>query len=472
MRMIIGTVLIVLILLLSGDRCTYPARLVAQAQQVVNPFPMLFQAAKQNNAMALALLQQQVIARQNHHWLALSIELLSIEQAYQLVTLVDDAQYRRQLFSKLADRGHLNSQFQYALMIDDPQRRLRLLTKVAEQGHVQSILASYHLASALDATAVAQTWLTEAANYDEKLALVYADYLWQQQGSAAALDYLRAEKYADMAKVKQALVMLEQSNANLVASAAISGYQQSCSVKLQMVASTIQGVSQALQLANQFSQDPRFNDFPVCINPPLWLEFSALDCSNDPNTRMSCRIEPLMELSTDIAFTHVIVIGQNGIANVHNGLMYLDLQDDYDVFVHEFAHFAGFVDEYPISSLMAAQFCAQQQAPNLVFESQPPDIKDTHFAPYLQESPNLQLTETLTCQNVGTRAFKPVSEITFLEHHDIGEVPDVYLRIWRDRLVYSDGLTPVYVNFAQWSDARGETQRAQYWWHRYNNYLL
>ena len=37
---------------------------------------------------------------------------------------------------------------------------------------------------------------------------------------------------------------------------------------------------------------------------------------------------------------------KKGKANVHNGIMFIDRQDSYDVFINELAHFAGFIDEY------------------------------------------------------------------------------------------------------------------------------
>lgn len=231
-----------------------------------------------------------------------------------------------------------------------------------------------------------------------------------------------------------------------------------CPMVLQFVAANAEGIDFIQAHIDNFKSDKRLAALPICINQPVWFEIDDMSCSNNADERLKCDIAPLIKLADLRDFTHAIVVGESGKANVHNGIMYLDYKDSYSVFVHELAHFAGFVDEYPLSGELADNICKTQSHPNI-----------SVFVPNIRHSNNLIAVRT--CDNHTNQAFKLVKEMTFMEYHDVGLIPQQYLDIWKQRLISVEQLTPAYVNFAQYYEELGDAANADRWWHDYQQYL-
>lgn len=231
-----------------------------------------------------------------------------------------------------------------------------------------------------------------------------------------------------------------------------------CSMVLQFVATHQDGINLVKSHIDRFTSDNRLESLPICINQPVWFETSEMSCSTNADERLKCDISPLIKLADKRNFTHAVVVGKSGKANVHNGIMYLDYNDRYSVFVHELAHFAGFVDEYPLSTELANDICKPQAHPNI-----------TVFVPSIKRSNDL--TAVRTCDNHINQSFKLVQEMTFMEYHDVGIIPQQYLEIWKQRLQSVGQLTPAYVNFAQYYEALGDATNAEKWWQDYQQYL-
>jgi hypothetical protein len=429
-------------------------------------------SARQHNEKALTALIQQAISEQQHHWIKHAAILADTQQHYQLAMSTVDNSLKKILLRAAGKKGHADSQYQFAMQYRDGGIKLRELEKAAEQGQTQAILDTYYLAVRLHKVDLARRWEPQAALLDHSIAIAYANRLWKEQGAQSAISFLQNQQLSHMPQVQNILQIINLATVQTSAYPANQFSDNSCVVKLQLIASTIPAIKKALSIITKYTSDARFQHLPVCVFAPVWLEYSQLSCSNDPEIRLNCQLAPLSALAKQINFSHAIVIGQQGIANVNNGLMYLDENDDYTVFLHEFAHFAGFIDEYPIKHAMAEQFCTPGWAPNLVFQQQIPKLNDTHFGKYSQYHKTLKITEAQTCKNMKVRAYKPVDATTFMEHHDIGNIPDIYIQIWQERLSKPIVLTPIFVNFAQWHDQLGESEKAQYWWQKYEKFRL
>jgi hypothetical protein len=170
---------------------------------------------------------------------------------------------------------------------------------------------------------------------------------------------------------------------------------------------------------------------------------------------------PLLDISDDDAGGEVVlgeavhvarhseggvIVTDRGKANVDNGVMYLDIADDYAVFVHELAHFAGFVDEYPMSAQQANIVCRSVKAPNLVVEGELTYQPISRIQEWRTLDQSLSLSVSRTCEKVGVTAYKPSTAMTFLEHHDIGHIPPIYLALWRSQ-IESKGLPTLRDHF-------------------------
>ena len=158
-----------------------------------------------------------------------------------------------------------------------------------------------------------------------------------------------------------------------------------------------------------------------------------------------------------------MVLAKSGKANVNNGVMYLDVGDTYSVFVHELAHFVGFVDEYPLTRSFAKEYCARKSAPNLVF------LGALTYAPLsnIEYWQSIEFPVTLypsrTCNNIGVASFKPSDRITFMENHDAKYIPPIYLSIWSSLLNNPRAQRPIAMNLFQYYEQAGNTQKAAYW---------
>jgi hypothetical protein len=244
-----------------------------------------------------------------------------------------------------------------------------------------------------------------------------------------------------------------------------------CLQQILLVSTELESLVQASRFMQLFQSDKRLTSLPICIAPQIVFAPDLLPCRNEnQQSRISCDIKPLAPKLENKQFTHLVVFAKQGKAYVHNGIMYLDQQDTYDVFVHELAHFAGFVDEYPLSAELAKRVCNEAKAPNLVFKQVSQDQIDTRYWQQLKQKTDVALTPARTCDNHATQAFKPSAKMTFMEYYDVTRIPDFYLTAWHKALQRQQNLTPAFINFAQAFDEQPSALQAQYWRKRYEQY--
>jgi|GEM_PF-2878058 len=160
-----------------------------------------------------------------------------------------------------------------------------------------------------------------------------------------------------------------------------------------------------------------------------------------------------------------VVVGETGIANTLNGQVHISLDADADVLIHELGHTLGLADEYPMRYELAMQFCSGQfrfdplnlkiTQSDLINQQQYEDLKARlPWAEYL-EQPIATKTElggnvywrlgssdvskpglfpAATCDGTPYQAWKPVAERTFMEQHETGSVPELYLKLLQQSL--------------------------------------
>lgn len=234
---------------------------------------------------------------------------------------------------------------------------------------------------------------------------------------------------------------------------------QTCAQQLLFVTGEAKSLAQAEKFKQQFFEDQRLQSLSICIQPLIWFNPEVVQCASttEGNNRISCDLSLLANELKSQQFTHLVVFTDIGKANVHNGIMYLDQQDTYDVFVHELAHFSGFVDEYPLSKDMASVMCDGEDAPNLVFGN--------------RDNNSSQLTAARTCDNHPNQAYKTSKRLTFMEYHDVAYIPPQYLTAWQSSLLEQQNSPSAHVNFAQFYEANNNSQEGQFWRAKYQTYL-
>ncbi|MDF2180222.1 hypothetical protein P2G88_18355 [Aliiglaciecola sp. CAU 1673] len=435
----------------------------------------LYLAVQGGSEEALRQLSDYASQSNDPYWLQQAALLGDAEAYYSLAMQEDNESKQQRIMSRAAEAGHAKAQYELALLSDDLNRRIKWLQQSAEQDYLPAVIALYQWYLADLQPEAAQPWLEKAAQSDGPSALLLARTLWRQG------EYEQAKQYferADELKVPQAgdyLKLISQNwrnqAVNKVNIAAVNNTQQ-CAIKIQPLALSLENLIQYKQLASNFKQDKRLQDLPICLGTPLWLKPDTLACSDNwqGSRRLGCDASKLDSLPLDADFTHVLVLAELGKANVNNGIMYLDLGDTYSVFVHELAHFSGFVDEYPLSSEMAEQVCQPHHpAPNLVFV-EGDEVMTAASEKWGEAQQGWKLARARTCNNHAMQAYKASDSLTFMEYHDQEYIPELYLALWKASLEQQETLLPAYINIAQALEERGRLDAAQRWWQRHARY--
>ncbi|WP_297820367.1 hypothetical protein [uncultured Paraglaciecola sp.] len=313
-----------------------------------------------------------------------------------------------------------------------------------------------------------------------------------EQQLAAGLALWRDKKYQQSAQVfsllgskkmnedLQSLTKLYQyhtaafnKNQNSEFMQQLSTLPSDCKQKLLFVTADLESLVQAESFRSRFAQDPRLKSLPICIYDMTWFDPVDIACEENwhQSGRLGCQLLSLAEKLKRLPFTHLVMFANKGKANVHNGVMFLDRQDTYDVFIHELAHFSGFIDEYPLSQALAKRVCAGVDAPNIVFQQAKKLKADRQYWQSIGLKNNTGIFTARTCDNHSTQAFKASKQLTFMEYHDTGFIPYSYLMAWQRQLQITPNQPSAHINFAQLYEQSDNLSESQFWRARYQQYL-
>lgn len=456
--------------MLSADHCRYSPRLLGHSYERHSTPSDLFVASLNGSTSGLALLGTYAVQTADQHWLKITAQLGIADSYYHLAMLQTDQQAHFDYLRLAAQSGHPESQFELFLSAKSPSQKLVWLERSAASFYQPAVVALYQWHMLRGKEQQAQPYLVQAAKFDGASALVLARQLWRQGEYNSALQEFTSSLNLGNLQATHYLNHIHWFGQHIVKSAPVaqtkpeSVLRDACVMQLQFVSTSIDGVMKASQFIQNFNSDKRLRALPICIEQPLWVEPKQLKCQNQssPSGRLSCDLLQLSQIVAGVNFTHLAVVGDSGKANVDNGIMYLDLADDYNVFIHELAHFVGFVDEYPLTAQMAKQVCARQGAPNLVFVRDDTDAQDPMLNQYMfgKEVP---LTPARTCLNHPNHAFKATEETTFMEFHDYGVIPEFYIEQWSNLLQSPQNLIPAAINFSQHFDLTKDLENAVIW---------
>ena len=427
-----------------------------------------------------ASLSQLALDKMDIYWLGVSGEFGNSTAYYALAMQSDNQIQQKTLLAKAAELNHPQAQFELAILQADADARLDLLVDAGEQGYAPALIAlgkHYFEAGILPE---AQRWLLLAAPLDALSAFKLARINWLNgdiTGASKAFEsslkqgYLPAKGYINVLKRFKKTNLYDWISAESIHSLD----DDMCLQRIAMLATSLSSMVQASDFYQRFYSDQRLKSLPICLQMPTWISEHELECSakSNENGRLSCNLLPIAEITSISDFTHLVIFAEEGKANVDNGVMYLDRADVYSVFVHELAHFAGFVDEYALGRELANYHCSQNQAPNLLL------LGDIAYKPFarantwqqiirdskigIESDKRVEIGRSKTCTNAGLKSYKPSNRMTFLEFHDVGYIPQVYLALWQNALERHKASRAVNTNLANaaWKAGRGEL--AEFW---------
>lgn len=485
-----GLVLALLaLLLIAGDSGRYVPQLlhnekVLSENDAENDdamrYVLLWSAAMQGSSVAQQRLVTLAGANNSIYWLEKLVAVNNADAAWALYQSLGNKTTSEQ-YVRLAAMGNVpQAQLAFAMSTNHPEKREQWLLRAAKQDYApaQAALADWYLLQ--NRHDDARVWLEKTAHNDMQSAFNYGRMLWDDNNRDDALFYLQlaADKgHKQAAHIVSVIQRYVPLNPNQVSAYDWSAHD-SCFQRIQPFATSLSTIAQAHSLYVEYTKDARLNTLPLCIAPPVWLENNTLNCDNDNKGRLNCDIKSLASVVTTRNLTHAIVVGQQGKANVQNGVMYLDISDTYSVMVHELAHFSGFIDEYPLNKSIASRYCNESaisvfSPPNLVVDSAVSYHPFSTVELWQKTAKTLDSTYTIdtakTCDALGVRAYKPSDVVTFMEHHDSGVIPPLYLALWRQQLANPDIQRPISMNLFQAFHKQGKTSQAGHWLAAYEN---
>ncbi len=479
---------------LDADNCHSPVRVLSQHLLLENAQAgyLLYPLVERGNSDAMVALTQLAISSEDSYWLVLAGDLGSSGALYYGAMRSQNPAEIKLWLKNSAEMGHARSQFEYALLQTSNDEKRHWMQKSAIAGYRPAIIAMAKYTFESHDNSQAMLWLEKAASFDASSAFKLANLYWQQDKIKESKRYFNKAAKQSFAPARKALQVIEQHQVRpLAALLEVAPQGPNCAQTIQFVATTLVSFIQASAFQDQFEKDKRLADLPLCVLPPIWLQKDSLACSSNFNNeaRLGCGLYPLSQLKTPLSFTHMVVFAEQGKANVNNGVMFLDQSDTYSVFVHELAHFAGFVDEYALPESLADYHCSKNLAPNLLLSSLPEvqpgsnAIFNSRYLP-LERASNwktaidahnqLQVLESnnpvlhhiarsRTCKNTQYESFKPTQQMTFLEYHDVPNIPRVYRTLWRQALINKANYSAINDNLAIVAFANNDDSTAMFW---------
>lgn len=461
---------------LEASQCRFPERLIAWANNQFAPESNLFLASKLGSTIATEQLLQLALTSDQHHWLSLLAENGNARAHYELALIAERPSLKTQHLILAANADYAPALFELGISDTSPSSKVQFLTDAANKDFFAAKKALYQWHWFHEDYEKGLPWLEMVADADHQAALTLALYLWRSGDRDAGSQWFEKAQIlgSSEAVVYQRLIKSywnKKPNKGALKDKSKSNNPQMCNMNLQFVANSLDSIKQAHNYYQQFEKDQRFENMPICLNAPVWIEEEAFSCQSRPtnNYRITCSLAYLDNVLAPDDFSHLVIFAEQGKANVVNGVMYLDLADKYSVFIHELAHFVGFIDEYPLSAEFAGFFCSgEQDFPNIVVVPEEGTLSDVDLSYWQQQNREIALARANTCNNHPAQAFKFSSKLTFMEFHDTDNIPAIYLDVWKQRLVDKSHIRIAAINIAQALEEQGNTPAAEKWWQAFD----
>ena len=477
----------------------------SEKSEINNEVPLqVFLALQANNqpeqrSFLLSALSEIAMKYQLSYWLEVSGNLGNADAMFAKAMNTSNQRKRLVLLNKAANLGHPQSQFEIALN-SPSQTKISLLDEAARQGYMPAIIALGKLYYESGDSDLAKKWLSQSASIDGLSAFKLAKLHWQYKEpdqamslfeQSAQLGYNKANEYLNALNTFTSTSLTAWHQSKFIETSAgqntlnesglaslvtqIRNQQVKCVQTIEVLATSLESLVQANLFINKFKQDERLKGLNVCFNKPVWLAPDSLTCESatKDNDRLVCDLSTFSNAKRIPVFSNLLIFEQEGKANVNNGIMYLDTADQYSVFVHELAHFAGFVDEYALPAQQAHYHCERAKAPNLILLgeiSYSPVKRARKWQKKLSEiklaqpdNERIGLSRSSTCVKAKMRAYKPSKAMTFMEFHDIEYIPRVYVELWQEALEQQRNSLPVLTNLAISAYENDNIEMALYW---------
>ncbi len=195
----------------------------------------------------------------------------------------------------------------------------------------------------------AENILSQLTPYSTEQLILYSKVLLdqgkKQQSLALVKEHLSQLKQDQVGKTFLTQLSRYQIDNKLLPSKMLS-HVNACDNSIQFFATRLADLVKLEQLIKQFQQHS-LADF-VCFLPVRYIAISELDCIAKSDVAIRCNEQTWQKQAKSITSKYLGLLLPYGGANVHLGMIYLDSQDDDNIFAHEISHLLGFIDEYSL----------------------------------------------------------------------------------------------------------------------------
>jgi hypothetical protein len=205
----------------------------------------------------------------------------------------------------------------------------------------------------------------------------------------------------------------------LVASEQIA-IQKQCTFNVLMLSDHRDGLYRLNQFRNAYLENPEPSPNTFCFSKPVYVG-NTISCNSTESKRAKCDWQQSsLKKQLPAEFDFAVMMPKQGTANVKNGLMHINSQASYAVFLHELMHFNGFEDEYVLPVKKQAWLCQLEGlvAPNLFIAKKSDAPKGWH--------------KSQSCQQGGT-AYKPSAKWSIMQYQQLG-LSAQYRMLWQTHI--------------------------------------
>ncbi len=290
--------------------------------------------ALSKNAIAALSIKQQLAKKGSQDWFHYTIELA--KQQPEQATLLANTYQQKYLSLEHGDEklsAKIIFWYQQAIKLGSSSAPFALANWFYRQQQL----------------AAAENILSQLTRYSTEQLILYSKILLDQ-----------GKKQQSLSLVKEHLSQLKRDKAGNSFLTQLSRYQvdnnflpnktlsqvNACDNSIQFFATRLTDLVKLEQLIKQFQQHS-LADF-VCFLPVRYIAINELDCIAKNGVAIRCNELTWQKQAKSITSKYLGLLLPYGGANVHLGMIYLDSQDDDNVFAHEISHLLGFIDEYSL----------------------------------------------------------------------------------------------------------------------------
>jgi hypothetical protein len=162
-----------------------------------------------------------------------------------------------------------------------------------------------------------------------------------------------AEKFKTLSLVnknQEQQVFYQKLEKYSIVNSANTAQKQTCSLIIAPFATSLENLNYLTRLISSPKLAP-FRPY-ICFSPVKYISKKTLNCLHADNEAIRCdeSIWKDQERLISLENRFIVILVEQGGANVNSGILYLDANDTAGVFFHELAHLLGFIDEYPLPS--------------------------------------------------------------------------------------------------------------------------